>query len=81
MRHKLIMLDRDQVLARGNRRSLSSCLTSSRATASQPAGSTEDILHLESFTPVIQAFQHGQGDAIEALLAATRRFVHDHLST
>ncbi|HEX9438722.1 MAG TPA: hypothetical protein VF909_03525 [Roseiflexaceae bacterium] len=41
----------------------------------------EDILHLEAFTPVIQAFQHGQGDAIEALLAATRRFVDDNLST
>ena len=37
----------------------------------------EDILHLDVFTPVVQAFRHGQGDAIEALLAAARRFVQE----
>jgi hypothetical protein len=41
----------------------------------------EDILHLEAFTPVVQAFQHGQGDGIEAVLAATTHFVHDSLTT
>jgi thymidylate kinase len=39
----------------------------------------EDILHLDAFEPVVKAFQHGQGDAIEALLAATRRFVQDSM--
>ena len=37
----------------------------------------EDILHLDAFEPVVQAFQQGQGDAIEALLTTTRRFVHE----
>jgi len=40
----------------------------------------EDILYLDAFTPVVQAFQDGQGDAIEALLAATTRFVQDSLT-
>src|SRR5262245_36422801 len=37
----------------------------------------EDILHLDAFAPVVKAFQQGEGDAIEAVLAATRRFVQD----
>jgi hypothetical protein len=40
----------------------------------------EDILHLDAFTPVVQAFQHGQGDAIEALLVATKQFVAENVN-
>ena len=39
----------------------------------------EDILHIEAFAPVVQFFQHGQGDGIEALLGATERFVREAL--
>ena len=41
----------------------------------------EDILHLDAFVPVVQAFQHGQGDAIEALLTAAKRFVQEAVQT
>ena len=39
----------------------------------------EDILHLDAFRPVVQAFQHGQGNAIEAILATTAQFVQESL--
>lgn len=39
----------------------------------------EDILHSETFLPVVQVFQRGQGDAIAAILAATAQFVQESL--
>lgn len=39
----------------------------------------DDILHAETFHPVVQVFQQGQGDAIAAILAATAQFVQESL--
>lgn len=37
----------------------------------------EDILHAETFRPVVHVFQQGKGDAIAAILAATAQFVQE----
>jgi hypothetical protein len=77
MRHKLIMLAGSAPGA--GKSTLSEFLFDQFTRCSIPTHwiYEEDILHLEAFAPAVQAFQHGHGDAIEALLATTTRFVRD----
>jgi thymidylate kinase len=80
MQHKLIMLAGSSPGA--GKSTLSEFLFDQLTRSSMPTRwiYEEDILHIEAFAPVIQFFQHGQGDAIEALLGFTCRFVQDALS-